>query len=97
MATSYWLAAQIRRLLLQFGYIPLTDVRRLLARIGSRLGQIDEPLSREYMLNPFPGGIEQRIHRLCRRRRVLFDKLAAAELRAEADGLVDGAHDDELE
>jgi hypothetical protein len=81
------LAAQISRVLLQLGYIPLSEVHQLLARIGNRMSQIDEPLAREYVLDPFPGGIEQRIHRLCERRKTLFDKLAADELRAEEERL----------
>jgi hypothetical protein len=47
-------------------------------------------LAREYVLDPFPGGIEQRIHRLCQRRKMLFDKLAADELRAEEERLASG-------
>jgi hypothetical protein len=84
------LAAQISRVLLQLGYIPLSEVHQLLARIGDRMSQIDEPLAREYVLDPFPGGIEQRIHRLCQRRKMLFDKLAADELRAEEERLASG-------
>ena len=77
------MAAQISRVLLQLGYIPLSEVHQLLARIGNRMSQIDEPLSREYVLDPFPGGIEQRIHRLCERRKMLFEKVVADELQAE--------------
>jgi hypothetical protein len=84
------LATQISRALLQLGYIPLSEVHQLLTRIGDRMSQIDEPLAREYVLDPFPGGIEQRIHRLCQRRKALFDKLAADELRAEEERLASG-------
>ena len=84
------MAARISRLLLRLGYIPLGEVHRLVARIGDRMSQIDEPLAREYVLDPFPGGIEQRIHRLCQRRKMLFDKLAADELRAEEERLATG-------
>ena len=84
------MAAQISRVLLQLGYIPLSEVHQLLARIGDRMSQIDEPLAREYVLDPFPGGIEQKIHRLCERRKALFNKLAADELRAEEERLASG-------
>jgi hypothetical protein len=57
------------------------------------MSQIDEPLAREYVLDPFPGGIEQRIHRLCQRRKMLFDKLAADELHAEEKRLASGDPD----
>jgi hypothetical protein len=89
------LAAQLSRVLWHLGYIPLSEVHQLLARIGNRMSQIDEPLAREYMLDPFPGGIEQKIHRLCRRRKALFDKLAADELRAEEERIAGGETDDE--
>jgi hypothetical protein len=87
------LAVQISRVLLQLGYIPLSEVHQLLARIGDRMSQIDEPLAREYVLDPFPDGIEQKIHRLCQRRKMLFDKLAADELRAEQNRLASGEVD----
>lgn len=75
--------AQISRVLLQLGYIPLSEVHRLLARISERMSQIDEPMAREYVLDSFPGGIEQKIHQMCLRRKALFDKLGEAELQAE--------------
>ena len=84
------MAAQISRLLLQLGYIPLSEVHQLLARIGDRMSRIDEPLAREYVLDPFPGGIEQKIRQLCQRRKTLFDKVAADELRAEEKRLASG-------
>jgi hypothetical protein len=84
------LAAQISRVLLQLGYIPLSEVHRLLARVGDRMSRIDEPLAREYVLDPFPGGIEQKIHRLCRRRKAIFDKVVADELRAEQERIATG-------
>jgi hypothetical protein len=84
------LDAQISRVLLQLGYMPLSEVHRLLARISERLSQIDEPLAREYVLDPFPGGIEQKIHQMCLRRKALFDKLAESELQAEQKRLAAG-------
>ena len=82
--------AQISRVLLQLGYIPLSEVHRLLARISERMSQIDEPLAREYVIDPFPGGIEQKIHQMCLRRKALFDKLAESELQAEQKRLAAG-------
>jgi hypothetical protein len=84
------LGAPISRVLLQLGYIPLSEVHRLLARISARMSQIDEPLAREYVLDPFPGGIEAKIHQLCLRRKALFDKLAENELQAEQKRLAAG-------
>jgi len=89
------LDAQISRVLLRFGYIPLSEVHRLLARISQRMSQIDEPLAREYVLDPFPGGIEQKIHQLCLRRKTLFDKLAENELQAEEKRLAAGEDSEE--
>jgi hypothetical protein len=66
-------------------YIPLNDVHELLSRIGHRMSQIDEPLAREYVLDPFPGGIERKIHQMCQRRKALFDRLAKDELDAERE------------
>jgi hypothetical protein len=77
------LHALINRALVQLGYIPLSEVHGLLGRISERMSQIDEPLAREYVLNPFPGGIEQKIHQLCVRRKSMFDRLAESELQAE--------------
>lgn len=71
----------------QPGYIPLSDVQELLERIGDRMSQIDEPLTREYVLDPFPGGIEHKIHQMCERRKALFHKLAEKELHAEEERL----------
>jgi hypothetical protein len=81
------LAAQLSRVLLQLGYIPLSEVHQLLARIGDRMSQIDEPLAREYVLDPFPGGIERKIQQMCQRRKALFHKLAEDELQAEQERL----------
>ncbi len=89
------MAEQLSRVLLQLGYIPVSDVQHLLERISDRMSRIDEPLAREYVLDPFPGGIEQRIHSLCQRRRALFDKLAEDELRAEQERLANGTVEDE--
>jgi len=77
------LGALINRAFVRLGYIPLSEVHGLLARISERMSQIDEPLAREYVLDPFPGGIEQKIHQLCARRKAMFDKLAESELHAE--------------
>jgi hypothetical protein len=81
------LAAQQNRGLRQ-GYLPLNEVHLLLERIADRMNQIDEPLAREYVLDPFPGGIEQKIQQMCRRRKALFDRLIKAELDAEQDRVV---------
>jgi hypothetical protein len=90
VARKHSLDAQISRVLLQLGYIPLSEVHRLLARISERMSQIDEPLAREYVIDPFPGGIEQKIHQMCLRRKALFDKLAESELQAEQKRLAAG-------
>jgi hypothetical protein len=73
----------LSRVLLEMGYIPLNDVHELLERIGDRMSQIDESLAREYVIDPFPGGIEHKIHQMCERRKALFNKLAEDELQAE--------------
>ncbi len=88
------MAAQLSRVLLQLGYIPLSEVHQLLGRIGDRMSQIDEPLAREYVIDPFPGGIEQKIRLMCQRRKVLFNKLAEEELQAEQEKLAKGEEDD---
>ena len=77
----------LTRVLLEMGYIPLSDVHELLGRIGARMSQIDEPLAREYVLDPFPGGIERKIHQMCKRRKAIFSKLAEDELQAERERL----------
>ena len=81
------MAGQLSRVLLDLGYIPLSEVRYLLERIGDRMSQIDEPLAREYVIDPFPEGIEQKIHLLCQRRKALFSKVAEDELQAERERL----------
>jgi hypothetical protein len=78
---------QLSRVLLELGYIPLSEVHELLERIGDRMSQIDEPLAREYVIDPFPGGIEHKIHQMCERRKALFSKLAEDELQAEQERL----------
>lgn len=55
----------------------------MLERIGDRMSQIDEPLAREYVLDPFPGGIEQKIRQMCQRRKALFNRLVQSEIEAE--------------
>ena len=87
------MAAQFSRVLLQLGYIPITEVHQLLERIGDRMSQIDEPLAREYVIDPFPGGIEQKIHQMCQRRKALYTKLAEDELQAEQERIA-GKEDD---
>jgi len=67
------------------GYMSLQDVHELLSRIGERMNQLDEPLAREYVLDPFPGGIEQKIHQMCQRRKVLYERLARVELHTRRD------------
>ena len=74
-------------MLLQLGYIPLSEVHHMLERIGDRMSQIDEPLAREYVIDPFPGGIERKIHQMCQRRKALFHKVAEDELQAEQERL----------
>jgi hypothetical protein len=76
------LAAEIGHVL---GYIPLSEVQLLLERIGDRMSQIDEPLAPEYVLDPFPGGIERKIHQMCQRRKALFLRLIQDELTAEQE------------
>ena len=82
------MAPHLSRVLLELGYIPLSDVHELLERIGNRMSQIDEPLAREYVIDPFPGGIERKIHQMCQRRKAIFCKLAEDELQAEHDRIV---------
>ena len=77
----------LTRVLFEMGYIPLSDVHELLERIADRMSQIDEPLAREYVIDPFPGGIEHKIHKMCERRKALFNKLAEDELQAEQERL----------
>jgi hypothetical protein len=77
--------AHVSRVLLQMGYMPVSEVHHLLERIGDRMSQIDEPLAREYVIDPFPGGIERKIHQMCERRKALFHKLAEDELLAEQE------------
>lgn len=88
------MAAEFSRVLLELGYIPLSDVHLMLERIGDRMSQIDEPLAREYVIDPFPGGIEQKIHQMCQRRKALFARLAQDELDAEQQRLA-ATDDDE--
>ena len=72
-------------ILLRHGYMPMHEVRELLARIGHRLGQLDEPMAREYVLDPYPGGIEHKISLMCRRRKSMFANLADQEVDRLAD------------
>jgi hypothetical protein len=77
----------LNRVLLEMGFVPLSDVHELIERIGDRMSQIDEPLAREYVIDPFPGGIEQKIRQMCQRRKAIFSKLAEDELQAERERL----------
>ena len=65
----------------------------MLERISDRMSQIDEPLAREYVLDPFPGGIEQKIRQMCQRRKALFNRLVQTELEAEQHRLADKDED----
>lgn len=74
---------RLSRIFLKLGYLPVDAVDRMLERIGHRLGELDEPLAREYVLDPFPDGIEQRIRQLCQRRKSVYARLAADELQGQ--------------
>ena len=87
------MAAHLNRTQLQLGYIPLSEVHDLLERIGDRMSQIDEPLAREYVIDPFPGGIERKIHQMCERRKAIFHRLAEDELQAEQERIAGSDED----
>jgi hypothetical protein len=70
----------IRKILRRKGYVTLSEVRDLLARVCRRVEEFDEPMAREYMLNPYPGGIEHMIGRMCDRRKVVLLHIADEEL-----------------
>jgi hypothetical protein len=53
------------------------------------MSEIAEPLARESVIDPFPDGSEQKIHRMYQRRKALFVRLAEDELRAEHRRLAD--------
>jgi hypothetical protein len=67
------------RILRRLGYLPVGEVRALLGRIGHRLEQGDESMTREYVLDPRPGGIEHKITLRCQRRKALFAHIAGDE------------------
>jgi hypothetical protein len=68
------------RVLRRLGYVPASDVRELLGRLCRRLGQLDEPMAREFVLDPQPGGIEHKISLMCRRRQAVLAHVAEEEL-----------------
>jgi len=72
---ALWRGALRRR-----GYIAVSEVRTLLEHLGKRLAELDAPLAREYMLDPYPGGLERKIALMCRRRQTLFAHLAEEAL-----------------
>ena len=69
------------RVLRRLGYVPVSEVRELLNRVSRRLAQLDEPMAREFMLDPQPGGIEHKIALMCQRRKTIFANLAEEELK----------------
>ncbi len=75
----------IRRLLHRRGYIALSEVSEILARVGSRMAALDEHLAREYVIDPMPGGIRHKISLMCQQQQRLFEKVAAEELQAARD------------
>jgi len=83
---GYQVARSRDEILMRHGYMPVSEVRELLARIGNRMGQLDEPMAREYVLDPYPGGIEHKIALMCRRRKTMFASLADQEVDRLADG-----------
>ncbi|HYM72760.1 MAG TPA: hypothetical protein VET89_07245 [Stellaceae bacterium] len=68
------------RILHRLGYLPVDEVQALCVRIGRRVEQLDESITREYVLDPYPGGIEHKITLLCRRRKTYFTRIAEEEL-----------------
>jgi len=70
---------RVRQQMLEGGYIGLSDVDEIIARIGERMANIDEHVAREYLLDS-SGGIEDTISAMCKRLHRLFQKIAAEEL-----------------
>jgi hypothetical protein len=68
------------RILQRLGYVRIGEIDQLLVRIGQRLAEVDEPMTREYVLDPYPGGIEHKVRLLCQRRKTFFDRTAQEEL-----------------
>jgi hypothetical protein len=62
------------------GYLAVGEVQALLASVIDRMASLDEGLTREYVMDPFPGGIEHKVVLLCRRRKALLTRLAEQEL-----------------
>jgi hypothetical protein len=74
------MARSRHEILRRHGYVPVSELRELLAHIGHRLEQLDEPLAREYVLDPYPGGIEHKIALMCQRRQAMLAMIAEEEL-----------------
>ena len=62
------------------GYVALTEMRDMLARLCQRMEELDVPMAREYVLNAPSGTIEHEIRLMCKRRRAILHRLAEAEL-----------------
>ncbi|HZK91261.1 MAG TPA: hypothetical protein VFC56_14040 [Stellaceae bacterium] len=62
------------------GYVALTEMRELMVRLCQRMEELDEPMTREYVLGAHSGGIEGQIKLMCQRRKVLLTRMAEAEL-----------------
>ena len=62
------------------GYVALTEMREMMARLCQRMEELDLPMAREYVLNAPSGAIEQEIKLMCKRRRAILNRLAEAEL-----------------
>jgi hypothetical protein len=63
------MARSRHQILRRHGYIPVGEVRDLLARLCDRVERLDQPLAREYVLDPYSGGIEHKIEQMCQRRK----------------------------
>ena len=62
------------------GYVALSEMREMLARLCQRMAELDEPMAREYVLNAPSGAIEHEIKLMCKRRGAILSRLAEAEL-----------------
>ncbi|MBV9825292.1 MAG: hypothetical protein JO001_06425 [Alphaproteobacteria bacterium] len=74
------MASSRRDILRRHGYLSESEVEALIGRVVDRLASIDEAMTREYVIDPFPGGIEHKIALLCRRRKLVLTKLVEQEL-----------------
>ena len=72
--------ASRHEILHRHGYVALTEMRELLARLCQRMEELDEPMAREYVLNAPSGTIEHEIKLMCKRRRSILHRLAETEL-----------------